>query len=31
MSRLMVYLIIPPLAWAGAAVVEMFVNRLLAP
>jgi hypothetical protein len=31
MSRLVVYLIIPPLAWAGAAVVEMFVNRLLEP
>jgi len=29
MSRLFIYLIIPPLAWAGAAVVETMVNRLI--
>lgn len=29
MSRLFIYLIIPPLAWAGAAVVETLVNRLI--
>ncbi len=29
MSRLFIYLIIPPLAWAGAAVVEVIVARLM--
>jgi hypothetical protein len=29
-SRVFLYLIIPPLAWVGAAVVEMLVDRLLA-
>jgi hypothetical protein len=29
LSRLVLYLIIPPLAWAGAAVVEVFVERVL--
>ena len=29
MSRLFIYLIIPPLAWAGAAVVETMVTRLM--
>jgi hypothetical protein len=31
LSRLFVYLIIPPLAWAGAAVVERVVTRMLEP
>jgi len=29
LTRLVLYLVIPPLAWAGAAVVELFVDRLL--
>jgi len=29
LSRVVLYLVIPPLAWAGAAVVERFVDRLL--
>ena len=28
-SRLFLYLIIPPVAWAGAAVVETFVGRII--
>ena len=28
-SRFLLYLIIPPLAWVGAAIVERFVDRLL--
>jgi len=28
-SRAFLYLVIPPLAWAGAAMVEMFVDRLI--
>ena len=30
LSRLFLYLIIPPMAWAGAAVVEAFVGRFIA-
>jgi len=30
LSRVFLYLVIPPLAWAGAAVVERVVDRLLA-
>ena len=29
-SRVFLYLIIPPLAWAGAALVELLVDRLIA-
>ena len=29
LSRLFLYLIIPPVAWAGAAVVEAFVDRMI--
>ena len=29
-SRLVFYGLIPPLAWAGSALVEVFVERLLA-
>ena len=28
-SRVLLYLVIPPLAWAGAAVVERMVDRFL--
>lgn len=29
LSRVVIYLVIPPLAWAGAAVVQNFVDRIL--
>jgi hypothetical protein len=29
LSRVVLYLVIPPLAWAGAAVVERMVDALL--
>lgn len=29
LSRVLLYMVIPPLAWAGAALVERFVDRLL--
>jgi hypothetical protein len=28
-SRVAFYFVIPPLAWVGAALVEMFVNAVL--
>ena len=31
LSRVALYLVIPPLAWAGAALVERVVNQLLEP